>query len=108
MAQLTIEVNGRSYAVGCEDGQEAHLRSLAASVDQQVRSLAGDVGPLGETRLLLMAALMLADELSAIKGRTGAIEAEIARLREAQAATQDAAVAAIEAAAESIEKLAAD
>ena len=94
MAQLTIEVNGRSYAVGCEDGQEAHLRSLAASVDQQVRSLAGDVGPLGETRLLLMAALMLADELSLARGRATVVEAEAAK--------------AIEAAAVAIERLAAE
>ena len=105
MAQLTIDVNGRSYAVGCEDGQEAHLRSLAATIDRQVRQVSSEVGPLGETRLLLMAALMLADELSLAKGRTGAMEAELGRLRDAHDHNQDAAVAAIEAAAERIEAI---
>lgn len=108
MAQINIDVNGRPYAVGCEDGQEAHLRSLAAAVDHQVRQVATDVGPLGETRLLLMAALMLADELSLAKGRTTVIEAEVARLREAHAASEGAAAAAIDAAAAAIERLAAE
>jgi cell division protein ZapA len=108
MAQLTIDVNGRSYAVGCEDGQEAHLRSLAATIDRQVRQVSSEVGPLGETRLLLMAALMLADELSLAKGRTSAMEAELDRLRDARDHTQDAAVAAIEAAAERIEAIGAE
>jgi cell division protein ZapA len=108
MAQLTIDVNGRSYAVGCEDGQEAHLRALAAQIDAQVRQVSAEVGPLGETRLLLMAALMLADELSAAKGRTGALEAEIAHLREAHGRVEEAAVAAIIAAAEQIEAIAPD
>ncbi|MBS0410211.1 MAG: cell division protein ZapA [Proteobacteria bacterium] len=108
MAQLTIDVNGRSYAVGCEDGQEAHLRALAGQIDAQVRQVAAEVGPLGETRLLLMAALMLADELSAAKGRTGALEAEITHLREAQSRVEEAAVAAIVSAAEKIEGLAED
>ena len=108
MGQVTVEVNGRPYAVGCEDGQEAHLRSLAATVDGQVRQVASDVGPLGETRLLLMAALMLADELSLAKGRVAGVDAEIAQAREAQVATEGAAVAAIEAAAAAIERLAAE
>ncbi len=108
MAQLTIDVNGRSYAVGCEDGQEAHLRSLAATVDRQVRQVSAEVGPLGETRLLLMAALMLADELSLAKGRTTVVEAEMGRLREAQMVTEGAAAAAIDAAAKAIEQLAAE
>lgn len=108
MAQLTIDVNGRSYAVGCEDGQEAHLRALAAQIDAQVRQVSAEVGPLGETRLLLMAALMLADELSAAKGRTGALEAEIAHLRDGHSRVEEAAVAALIAAAEKIEGLAED
>ena len=54
MAQVNIEVNGRSYQVGCEDGQEAHLRELAAIIDTQVRQVSADVGQLGETRLMLM------------------------------------------------------
>ena len=106
MAQLTIEVNGRSYAVGCEDGQEAHLRRLAATIDYQVRQLAAEVGPLGETRLLLMAALMLADELAAAKGQAAASEGELVRLRDAETRVEEAAAAALNAAAERIDAIA--
>lgn len=108
MAQLTIEVNGRSYAVGCEDGQETHLRGLAAQIDAQVRLLAHEVGPLGETRLLLMAALMLADELSEARGRATMLESEAQRLREAQVRTEEAAAAALIAAADRLDKLGGD
>ena len=64
MAQVTIHVNGRPYMVGCEDGQEPHLTELARLFDRQVRQVSADVGQLGETRLFLMGALLLADELS--------------------------------------------
>lgn len=105
MAQLTIEVNGRSYAVGCEDGQEAHLRGLAAQIDAQVRMVAHEVGPLGETRLMLVAALMLADELAAAKARAAMLETEVDRVRETQLRTEEAAAAALIAAADRIDKL---
>ena len=67
MAQLTIQVNGRPYTVGCEDGQEAHLLEIARLFDRQVRQVSQDVGQLGETRLFLMGALLLADEVHDLK-----------------------------------------
>jgi cell division protein ZapA len=72
MAQLTIEVNGKPYVVGCEDGQEQHLRNIAGLFDEQVRQIATEVGSLGETRLFLMAALMMADEMADVKARLDA------------------------------------
>lgn len=69
MAQISVTVHERPYQVMCEDGQEEHVRRLAAYVDQRVREIAGKSGvpgPAGqvtETRLLVMAALMVADEL---------------------------------------------
>jgi cell division protein ZapA len=63
MGQVTVTVNDRTYTVGCDDGQEEHLGHLAEFVDKKVRE-AGSVGPAAESRLLLMAALMIADELS--------------------------------------------
>jgi cell division protein ZapA len=55
MAQITIDINGKPYVVGCEDGQEAHLTEIAGVFDQQVRQIAGEVGTLTEARLFLMA-----------------------------------------------------
>jgi cell division protein ZapA (FtsZ GTPase activity inhibitor) len=62
--------------VGCEDGQEAHLTELARLFDTQVRQVSQEVGQLGETRLFLMAALLLADELSDLRGRHAGLQSE--------------------------------
>jgi cell division protein ZapA len=108
MAQVTIHVNGRPYMVGCEDGQEPHLSELARLFDRQVRQVSSDVGQLGETRLFLMGALLLADELSDMKLRLAHANAEIARLNQDGTKAEIAAIRALDAAAERIEKLAAE
>jgi cell division protein ZapA len=106
MAQLTLEVNGRPYVVGCEDGQEGHLRDLAALINSHVLQVGREVGQLGETRLILMGALLLADELTDIRARLTKAEGESARLGAALAAAQDAAISALEGAADRIEAMA--
>jgi cell division protein ZapA len=106
MAQVTIDVNGKPYSVGCEDGQEPHLTYLAGLFDHQVRQVSADVGQLGETRLFLMGALLLADELADAKGRLAQAQAELARAQSDRALAEDRAAAALDEAAERIEKLA--
>ncbi len=64
MAQLDVTINGRNYRVACEDGQEDHLRQLAEYVDGRVKELVDVVGQVGEARLVVMASLLIADELS--------------------------------------------
>lgn len=63
MAQVTVRVGGYTHPVSCEDGQEGHLIALAADVDRRVSSIRAMGGQFGESRLLLLAALLLADEL---------------------------------------------
>jgi len=106
MAQLTIEVNAKPYVVGCEDGQEDHLRGLAALVDAQVRQVSRDVGQVGDTRLMLMGALLVADELTDAKERLAVAEADIARLRTERDAVHTRAAEALDAAASKIEAMA--
>jgi cell division protein ZapA len=106
MAQINIDVNGRAYAVGCEDGQESHLLELARMFDFQVRQVGQDMGQLGDTRLFLMGALLLADELYDAKGRLAALQAEVARLQTERSRLETRAVSALESAASRIEKLA--
>jgi cell division protein ZapA len=106
MAQLTIDVNGRPYLVGCEDGQEEHLRELARVFDGHVRRLTGEVGQLGETRLLLMGALMMADELADARTRLAHLQAESTRLRTELGTLERNATAALDAAAKRLEALA--
>lgn len=64
MAQVTIKINGYAYTVGCEDGQETHLQEMAVTVDGRIDRLKAMPGsPRGEGRLLVLAALEMADEL---------------------------------------------
>ena len=100
MATVTVEINGRPYAVGCADGQEDRVKQLAAQFAGHVSNVAAEVGHVGELRLFLMAGLILADELQ--EARSGEAQA-----RPAEAAPSDAGVAeALNAVAARIEKIA--
>lgn len=63
MATIDVEIAARRYAVACRDGEEEHLRSVAAIVDGKARDAAQALGSLSEARQLLFASLLLADEL---------------------------------------------
>ncbi len=69
MAKVDISINGRLYAVACDEGQQDRVRELAEMVDSRVKTLTGPapVGGVGETQILVLAGLMLADELSETK-----------------------------------------
>ena len=64
MTQVSVTINGRNYRIACDDGQEEHLTKLASYVDERVSDLVKAVGQIGDTRLLVMASLLIADELS--------------------------------------------
>jgi cell division protein ZapA len=64
MAEVTVTINGREYQVGCDDGQEEHLKKLSHFIDKKMDDLAGSLGQIGDARLLVMASLLVADELS--------------------------------------------
>jgi cell division protein ZapA len=63
MAKVSVSLNGRAFTIGCEEGQEAYLRELTRYVDSKVTSMSDQVGQIGDLRLLLMASLMVVDEL---------------------------------------------
>jgi cell division protein ZapA len=64
MPQVSITINGRSYPVACDEGEEERIRELGRMIDSKVAGFARQVGQAGEARLLVLAALVLADELS--------------------------------------------
>ena len=64
MAQVDVTVNGRDYQIACDDGQEDHLAQLGEYVDRRVKELATTVGQVGDSRLLVMVSLLIADELA--------------------------------------------
>ena len=108
MAQVTIKVNGHDYVVGCEDGQEWRLAELARSVDAQIRQVARDVGSLGETRLILMGALVMADDLAVLRAEVETLKSQVAEAMAERGRTELAAVAVLDAAASRIEQLVGD
>jgi cell division protein ZapA len=67
MPEIAITVNGRSYRVTCGEGQEERLQSLARGFDERVQTLVRSVGQAGEAQLLLVAGLLLADQLDEIR-----------------------------------------
>jgi cell division protein ZapA len=110
---VNVTIHGRQFRMACEDGQEAHLQQLARDLDERIVSLRGQFGEIGDARLTVMAALMVADELAETVNRLKRIEAERTALQDARAAddmrtqtAQNAMVAAFNAAAERIEGLA--
>lgn len=118
MPEVTVEVAGRAYRLGCGEGEEAHLTALAARVDGEASRL-GEMGQLPEGRLMLMSALMLADRLAeaeaaaeAARRRAAEVEAEAEAERrsapaDGQGHEREAEVAAtLEALAARIESLA--
>jgi len=112
MPQVSVTINGRQFRMACEDGEEARVTHLAEDLDARIVQLRGRFGEIGDTRLTVMAALALADELSEVKEKLQRLEAELAKLQEASVlsadrvqATQAAVVAALNAAAERIESL---
>ncbi len=112
LAKVQIEINGRRYAIGCDEGQEEHVMRLARYFDEHVKRLANSVGQIGDQRLFLMGALIVADEMHDLKVRLDKAEAEIARLSDvraqaAQAAQDPSPVTALDGAAGRLEALAA-
>jgi cell division protein ZapA len=86
VAKVQIEINDRRYAIGCDEGQEEHVMRLARYFDDHVKRLATSVGQIGDQRLFLMGALIVADEMNDLKVRLDKAEAEIARLSDTRAA----------------------
>jgi cell division protein ZapA len=110
MSQVNVTINGRQFRMACEDGEEAHLMHLAEDLDLRISRLRTRFGEIGDTRLTVMAALTLADELSETKEKLQRIEPELATLHDASVdsadraqSTQAAVAAALNAAAERIE-----
>jgi cell division protein ZapA len=78
LAQVTIKLNGYSYTVGCEDGQEQHLLAMADQVESRIESIKKLGGNYGEARLLVLTALLLADEIHDLRIEMEALHAAAA------------------------------
>ena len=81
MAQVTVTIDGKSYRMACDEGQEEHLIGLAERFDRYVGHLKGSFGEIGDQRLTVMAGIMVMDELTELQKRVVGMETEIATLR---------------------------
>ena len=86
MPQVAVIISGKAYRMACGEGEEEHLKALAAVIDGKITELRGSFGEIGDMRLHVMAALMVADEQVEAKRRIAALEEELAALRTIAAA----------------------
>jgi cell division protein ZapA len=97
MPTVNATIAGRQFRLACEDGQEEHLQMLARDMDERIERLRRQFGEIGDTRLTVMAALMVADELSEAAHKMRRMEEELNGLRDARVVAADRAKAASDA-----------
>ncbi|WP_272006369.1 cell division protein ZapA [Roseovarius sp. ZX-A-9] len=90
MPDVDIEIGGRTFQVSCQEGEEHYLQAAAKMLDDEASVLTAQVGRIPETRMLLMAGLMLADKTAGMQDKLREAEdamaekeAELAQLRNA-------------------------
>jgi cell division protein ZapA len=115
MAVAIVTIAGRTYRMGCEEGEERRLEELAAALDQKVAGMRKNFGEIGDQRMIVMAALETADEAADARSRVNQLQDEIEALRaridastERAAALEDKLAQALEEAVGHLERLADD
>jgi cell division protein ZapA len=110
MGTVNATIAGRQFRLACEDGQEEHLQALAGDIDARIADLRQRFGEIGDTRLTVMAALMVADENTEITRKLRRLEDEVTALQDARQvsserarAASDAVIGAFNSAAERLE-----
>jgi cell division protein ZapA len=113
MAQVVVTIAGRTYRMACDDGEEERLEHLARDFDARIDGLRTSFGEIGDQRIVVMAALSVADELADAKRRMAELTSRLAeadgetRSREVEGANrQDRLVSALGDAAQRIERIA--
>ena len=77
MAQVTLRINGYAFTLGCKDGEEKHLEAMGAEVSRRIEGVRLAAGPSGEARMLVMAALLMADNIFELRTKLEAAEAAV-------------------------------
>jgi len=105
MATIEIEIAGRRYDVACREGEQEHLRAVAAEVDRRAQDAATALGSLTETRQLLFAALLIADDIKEIRAGAGIPEPVAPPPDPAVAEALERLASRMEALADSLERI---
>jgi cell division protein ZapA len=107
MAHVNVTIGGRPYRMACDDGQEAHLEDLAATVDQRIAQMKGSFGEIGDQRLTVMAAISILDEAGDLRRQVEKLEADVAALTAAKDGAENAGESWAQSLAEALESSAA-
>lgn len=78
MPEVTIQIGGRPFQVACQEGEEQYLQAAAKMLDDEAQVLSDQIGRMPESRILLMAGLMLADKTAAVEDKIKEIETKLA------------------------------
>jgi len=112
---VSVTIAGRPYRMACDEGQEEHLIKLGREIDERIVQLRAAFGEIGDQRLVVMAAITIADELAEARARIRALESDIEGQRDARAsalarieASEEEVARTIDQVAERIERLVAD
>ncbi|UFI03551.1 cell division protein ZapA [Roseibium aggregatum] len=89
MAQITVTINGKSFRMACDDGEEERLMGLAARFDGWINDLRGAFGEIGDQRLTVMAGIMAADQLSELERKVARLEEQLVDAKKQQVAALD-------------------
>ena len=81
MGQVTVVLNGRTYRLECGEGEEAHLTALAAYLGTHIDDMKRKFGQVGDDRLILMASLLVTDELWELRREMEQLKASLAAAR---------------------------
>ncbi len=83
MTQVSLKIGGQAYEIACDDGDEDKVRKLGTTLNTKVSELQAIVGHVGESRLLVMASLLLADEATEAREAREHLENEATRIQQA-------------------------
>lgn len=115
MAAVIVTIAGRTYRLSCDDGQEPRLEQLARYVEGKILSMRDSFKEIGEPRIVVMAALAIADESEDARAKVettsqelAALRAELAAAKDALATMEEKVTRAVEDAAGRLEALGAD
>ena len=89
MAQVTVKINGRHYDISCDNGEEAHVKLLSEYVNGKVDELVSNIGQVGDSRLLVLASLLIADELSELSEELNKVKKKKIEIDQNTLATAD-------------------
>jgi len=95
MPQVNVTIAGKAYRMACGEGEEPHLEGLARYYDGKIDEMRQAFGEIGDMRLQVMAALMVADEVSELKQRVATLETKLSAF-EGDAGAADQRVSEVE------------